>query len=555
MSGQKGRRWTMLPETDMIADRLRQMSGIMEVTGGDNRFDIGAYMELTGADELNSRDLNAELIYCSYPDCDKTCIGIPLLDVPGVRCGKPGSEYLCPDHNNCFYCKVKDPTFYRICVSCLEQREQRHKFRALPPPLKADLSDPIGLKTGFPRDVINLICKKMHRVDQMAWAIACGANWKRRPCLVKQARRHGTPRQVLWFLKQGCLPIRHVKSIIDYLMREFGLSEAVQHVRRYHAAMMRKYKRNVLEDYDMCGEVVVYMDIWEFAKDQLTQIKLSESAESVFRWAFQLRSRKTVGGYGGDYRYGFTVDHLIRTDRIDLLEWLKENGCEDMFATRDRIREADARRSWRLLELFNKENPELVVKCLKNPIVVNFRSGKWDYFRSLAEIGCTSFTQHLTDVIEDRRWTWIEREFGEMAWDDVVDGTPLRPFIELLAEFNISIPESWIRAIVLNKCSYLLQKLVDMKFKMHQCAMKMVFYHGLSDCIPPLLQSGLQPTPDDIVSSIVRKHLDSVKVLHQNGWKFQRSDWALAEIFGYEPVTEFIEKAITDDKLLSKDPL
>lgn len=495
---------------------------------GTTELVMDAIMELTGNDEICARPLRpAPKMFCQYPECKQFSTGLPQLYCDRVSFSRFNC-YLCPDHNRCFYCKKPDADFYRLCSACMVRREHRKKLRALPPPLKSVMSDFIMRKLGLTRDVVNLVCRYLRRIDQVMWAIACGSSWRRRPHYADQARRHGTPAQTLWFLKQGCLPENRSNYFIRYLENNFSYGKAILHIRRYHFAMKKTHRRNVMATVNMLGYHFCHEKYWSTDDDSDGEQAAPVQPYEFFKWNFlQLRSKSLKAADGSS-----CLALLVEEEATDLLAWLKEKGCVDTFGTYDNIREADARRQSGLMRVYMAEDAYRVNKALEKVFCIRAKERNWDHVRFLLECG-VKVPQGLISYAD-----WLQIE--QMVKSDQYDQSRW-PLIELIAEYHGSLPESDYCHLIKEAMLELVHKLVQLKFSFPPKALSLAVKLGVTPMAELLLEAGLVFTPHDLLTALKAGNLELLKLAARYGSKFGQSDMILAEVLQHQHIVWWLD--------------
>jgi len=502
-------------------------------------------------DREHPRRLRPPRMNCSFPGCSATSppFSSPLMKVDGLKCSKV-VDYLCMTHNRCFYCKEGCDTYHRVCSPCFDKREQRRRLRALPPPLVQRMSDCIMKKTGLPRDIINLIGRYLLRIDQVMWAIACGSSWERRGQYTKQALFHGTSAQMLWFLKQGCLPKQSCTEIIKRLTGGFPVMDALKHVRCYHAAMEKRYDWNVMAEVNLCNWAGVHLSVPRKASEigvdedscqQYDKERAEQDKKLVafLKWNFLLLNERDLRVAD---RSSTAIDYLIQNGYVDLLIWLYSERCETPMATPSRIREAEERMDFNVLRFFVMTNQKKMVDTVLEKIILHhYLHKKWERLRFLLEVG-VAFPANL---ITDADWKLIDLSMmtacqSDRAW------TMLR----LLAEAKHPLTEASVIHLVVNGYVDVVRKLVEMKFKMPHQALEVAIQRRIHSLIDVFLGTGMQLGRGNMLAVLVSGDLETLKLYRKHGYRFVDLDLAEARLRYHHDVTAFIEASIEEDKQL-----
>lgn len=204
----------------------------------------------------------------------------------------------CQGHNWCFYCKDLTIDNYRLCNHCAAERAIRKGKMPSMARLPQYYARPIMKFMDLSRDVVDLICRFLPKIDQVMWAVSCHARFRPNPKFLTQARVLDHWNQFGWFLDHDCV------TDVDYELN-YNFNYIVEHrdlglIRQYYTMAKPYMKTNLLN------------------KLEISNMGLDQGDTDFFKWVVLQTKYKM-------FDLNNIMAYIIKANDSDLLEWLFKN--------------------------------------------------------------------------------------------------------------------------------------------------------------------------------------------------------------------------------------
>lgn len=350
------------------------------------------------------------------------------------------------------------------------------------------------------RDTVAVILSHLLAVDRLMWAVACGLPFKRRIRFAKQARERGSFHQFLWLLKRGCIDNRHHHKNVMHLLKHVEGLAGTKLVREYNkTVMMRLGEKRPVAKMNWLLAIALERDDDEFFKWCATRLQYKQLSHE----ARVIPKLLTIGG------------------KVDLMQWLVDNGYKETFGTRDNVVLAfdSLDHKDELIKFFLKENHGEIKNHINIVVIQSLAWEKWPVIEWLAGLGAeVDIFTHLLRFPYNGKDN--PRDCSRVA--------NIMPELELAYKFKCKLDPIWARTLVDNKHYEVLQWLIGRHYSIPYLAMGAAMHHGDAVALKILAGAKIQFSSADIDNFIWSRDFERLRCVWLHDGPFNDSHLKMA---------------------------